>query len=80
MLTDSSVAASGRAVHTCPVSSPSSSRGCYSIVEQKQNGGPVIKVVALDTQPCVECGTCALMAATKWEHPSGGKGEIYQYG
>jgi electron transfer flavoprotein-quinone oxidoreductase len=80
VLTDSSVAASGRAVHTCPVSSPSSSRGCYSIVEQKQNGGPAIKVVALDTQPCVECGTCALMAATKWEHPSGGKGVIYQYG
>ncbi|MFA5861856.1 MAG: FAD-dependent oxidoreductase [Candidatus Thermoplasmatota archaeon] len=81
VLTDHSVAASGAATHTCPVSSRDSSRGCYSIVEQKSpSGGPAIKVVALDTQPCVECGTCALMAATKWEHPSGGKGVIYEFG
>ena len=80
VLTDRSVEASGRAVHTCPVSSRESSRGCYSIVEQKQTSGPAIKVVALDTQPCVECGTCALMAATSWSHPSGGKGVIYKFG
>jgi electron transfer flavoprotein-quinone oxidoreductase len=80
-LVDSSLAASGRATHTCPVSSRDSSRGCYSVVEQKQpDGGPAIRVVALDTQPCVECGTCALMAATQWEHPSGGKGVLYEYG
>ncbi|MHB8604546.1 MAG: FAD-dependent oxidoreductase [Thermoplasmatota archaeon] len=71
VLLDNSIAASGRAVHTCPVSSPTSSRGCYSLVAGK---------VALDTQPCVECGTCAVMAATKWEHPPGSKGVQYEYG
>lgn len=80
VLTDNSVEASGRAVHTCPVSSPSSSRGCYSIVNVRGPGNATTQVVALDTQPCVECGTCALMAATKWEHPSGGKGVIYNFG
>jgi len=79
VLTDSSVDASGRAVHTCPVSSRDSSRGCYSLVNVKAPGGDK-QIVALDVQPCVECGTCALMAATEWQHPSGGKGVIYRYG
>lgn len=80
VLTDNSVEASGRGPTTCPVSSPNSSLGCYSFVEVKQPDGSKKKVVALDVQPCVECGTCALMAATKWEHPSGGKGVMYQQG
>lgn len=80
ILTDSSVEASGLAPTTCPVSSPTSSKGCYSFVEVKQLDGSKKKLVALDVQPCVECGTCALMAATKWEHPSGGKGVMYQQG
>lgn len=80
ILTDGSVEASGRAVHTCPVSSPTSSKGCYSFVDVKQTDGSKKRIVTLDVQPCVECGTCALMAATKWEHPSGGKGVMYQQG
>lgn len=80
VLLDNSVKASGLAVTTCPVSSPDSSKGCYTFVDVKQLDGSVKKVVALDTQPCVECGTCALMAKTKWEHPSGGKGVMYKFG
>lgn len=75
VLTDNSPAASGRAVHTCPVSSRQSSRGCYSLVTVGAK-----QVVALDTQPCIECGTCAIMAATNWETPRGGKGVDYQRG
>jgi electron transfer flavoprotein-quinone oxidoreductase len=45
----------------------------------KSNGGEE-KKVSLDTQPCVECGTCAVVADTKWEHPSGGKGVEFKQG
>jgi electron transfer flavoprotein-quinone oxidoreductase len=37
-------------------------------------------VVSLDTQPCVECGTCAVVADTDWEHPRGGKGVEFEEG
>ncbi len=80
VLLDNGVEKSGRAVHTCPVSSLATSRGCYSIVDVPMPGGGAKKVVALDTQPCIECGTCAIMAATRWEHPPGGKGIDYEYG
>ncbi len=70
---------SGLAVTTCPVSDRDSSRGCYRFETVKTNGSEK-KVVALDTQPCIECGTCAIMAATEWDHPPGGKGVEYEYG
>ena len=73
---DSSVQASGAAVYTCPVSSPESSRGCYRL--EKTPGGA--QRVVLDTQPCVECGTCAIVAATNWNTPRGGKGVLYKVG
>ncbi|MSP78249.1 MAG: FAD-dependent oxidoreductase [Dehalococcoidia bacterium] len=79
-LTDSSVNASGRAVMTCPVSASDSSRGCYRIETVVDPSGKEVTKVVLDTQPCVECGTCALMAATTWHTPRGGKGVGYQYG
>jgi len=72
-------AASGTAVHTCPVSDRESSRGCYRFETQSTNGEER-KFVALDTQPCIECGTCAIVADTEWEHPSGGKGVEYEHG
>lgn len=79
-LLDVSPALSGRAVHTCPVSSPNSSRGCYRLEKMALPGGKTVTQVVLDTQPCVECGTCALMAPTTWEHPRGGKGAQYAWG
>ncbi len=79
-LLDDTPAASGRAVHTCPVSDRESSRGCYRLEEVKLPDGGTKKVVALDTQPCIECGTCAIMAETDWDHPRGGKGVRYEQG
>lgn len=79
-LNDDSPQASEAAVFTCPVSSPDSSRGCYRIEETVLPDGSTKNVVLLDTQPCVECGTCALMAQTSWNHPRGGKGVQYQWG
>jgi electron transfer flavoprotein-quinone oxidoreductase len=76
LVKDSSVEASGAAVYTCPVSSPDSSRGCYRL-EKTPGGG---QRVVLDTQPCVECGTCAIVAATTWNTPRGGKGVLYKAG
>lgn len=73
---DSSIQASGAAVYTCPVSSPDSSRGCYRLETTPGGGGRVV----LDTQPCVECGTCAIVAATNWNTPRGGKGVLYKAG
>lgn len=80
LLTSSKPEHSGRAVTTCPVSSAESTRGCYRFEVVKTPEGREKKVVALDTQPCIECGTCAVMAATEWEHPRGGKGVAYEYG
>jgi electron transfer flavoprotein-quinone oxidoreductase len=79
-LLDDSPRASGKAVHTCPVSSPRSSRGCYRLEEQVDEKGHKLPVVAFDVQPCIECGTCAIMAKTSWTHPPGGKGVQYEWG
>lgn len=79
-LKDSSPEKSGDAVTTCPVSAQGFSHGCYRMEHVKTPEGDTKKVVALDVQPCIECGTCALTAATKWTHPPGGKGVAYKYG
>lgn len=79
-LLDAAPGASGAAVYTCPVSSPSSSRGCYRLEKFTLPNGREETQVVLDTQPCVECGTCALMAKTRWEHPRGSKGVQYAWG
>ena len=78
-LIDSTFEASGTAVTACPVSAKDFGGGCYREEEIKTNGDTE-RVVSLDTQPCVECGTCAIVADTKWEHPSGGKGVEYKDG
>ncbi|MFB6155217.1 MAG: FAD-dependent monooxygenase [Haloferacaceae archaeon] len=78
-LMDNSVEASGAAVSACPVSAQGFGGGCYREETVKTNGGEE-RVVSLDTQPCVECGTCAVVADTHWEHPRGGKGVEYREG
>ncbi|THE63616.1 flavoprotein [Salinadaptatus halalkaliphilus] len=78
-LRDESVDASGSAVYACPVSAEDFGGGCYRSEEVKRNGSEET-VVSLDTQPCVECGTCAVVADTEWEHPRGGKGVEYREG
>jgi electron transfer flavoprotein-quinone oxidoreductase len=78
-LQDESFAASGTAVTACPVSAKDFGGGCYRDEFVQTNGGEE-HLVSLDTQPCVECGTCAIVADTHWEHPSGGKGVEYQQG
>ena len=78
-LLDKDPRASGMAVHTCPVSARDSSRGCYRLETIPVNGSEK-QIVALDTQPCIECGTCAIMAQTDWDHPRGGKGVEYKFG
>ena len=76
---DESFAASGAAVYACPVSAEDFGGGCYRAETVATNGGRE-RVVSLDTQPCVECGTCAIVADTDWEHPRGGKGVEYREG
>ncbi|MEF8801116.1 MAG: FAD-dependent oxidoreductase [Halolamina sp.] len=76
---DESVAASGTAVTACPVSAEGFGGGCYR-QETVQANGEQKEVVSLDTQPCVECGTCAVVADTEWEHPRGGKGIEFNEG
>jgi electron transfer flavoprotein-quinone oxidoreductase len=78
-LRDNSVEASGAAVAACPVSAEGFGGGCYR-KETVQVNGSEREVVSLDTQPCVECGTCAVVADTKWEHPRGGKGVEFREG
>jgi electron transfer flavoprotein-quinone oxidoreductase len=78
-LLDESVEASGAAVYACPVSAEDFGGGCYR-TEQVRTNGDVETVVSLDTQPCVECGTCAIVADTDWEHPRGGKGVEFREG
>jgi electron transfer flavoprotein-quinone oxidoreductase len=78
-LQDNSWDASGTAVTACPVSAVDFGGGCYREETIKTNGGEET-VVSLDTQPCVECGTCAVVADTKWEHPPGGKGVEFKQG
>ncbi|AXR82031.1 FAD-dependent monooxygenase [Natrarchaeobaculum sulfurireducens] len=62
-LEDESSEASGAAVYACPVSAEDFGGGCYRSEEVKRNG-TAETVVSLDTQPCVECGTCAVVADT----------------
>jgi electron transfer flavoprotein-quinone oxidoreductase len=78
-LVDNSFEASGVAVTACPVSAEDFGGGCYREETIKTNGSEE-RVVSLDTQPCVECGTCAVVADTEWEHPPGGKGVEYKQG
>ncbi len=76
---DKSWDASGAAVRACPVSSMDYGGGCYRAERVEANGGEE-RVVSLDTQPCVECGTCAIVADTHWTHPAGGKGVEFKQG
>ncbi len=76
---DNSFEASGAAVTACPVSAMDYGGGCYRD-ETVQSNGDEKRVVSLDTQPCVECGTCAIVADTQWEHPRGGKGVEFREG
>ena len=76
---DNSWAASGAAVTACPVSSMDYGGGCYRAEEVERNGHSE-RVVSLDTQPCIECGTCAVVADTHWTHPAGGKGVEFKQG
>ena len=78
-LIDDSVEASGAAVTACPVSAKDFGGGCYREERVRTNGGEQ-RVVSLDTQPCVECGTCAIVADTEWDHPRGGKGVAFDEG
>nr|WP_248904045.1 FAD-binding protein [Halocatena marina] len=78
-LLDNSAEASGAAVSACPVSATDFGGGCYREETIQTNGGQK-QVVSLDTQPCVECGTCAIVAETEWEHPRGGKGVEFKHG
>ena len=78
-LLDESYEASGAAVAACPVSAEDFGGGCYRS-EVVQTNGTTKRLVSLDTQPCVECGTCAVVAETEWEHPRGGKGVEYKEG
>jgi electron transfer flavoprotein-quinone oxidoreductase len=76
---DDDWAASGTAVTACPVSAADFGGGCWRGEEVRTNGS-VERRVSLDTQPCVECGTCAVVADTDWNHPAGGKGVEYEQG
>ncbi|WP_330631370.1 FAD-dependent monooxygenase [Halocatena halophila] len=78
-LLDNSVEASGAAVTACPVSASEFGGGCYR-EETIASNGSTKDVVSLDTQPCIECGTCAVVADTAWEHPSGGRGVEFRQG
>lgn len=79
-LLDDSVEASGAAVAACPVSSHDYGGGCYREETVATPDGGEKRLVSLDTQPCVECGTCAVVAETRWEHPRGGKGVEFKQG
>ena len=78
-LLDESHEASGTAVTACPVSAEDFGGGCYRS-ETVERNGDTRQVVSLDTQPCVECGTCAVVADTHWEHPAGGNGVEFRDG
>ncbi|PSQ22209.1 flavoprotein [Halobacteriales archaeon QS_8_65_32] len=75
---DDSWEASGAAVTACPVSAKGFGGGCYR--EEVRSNGHEERVVSFDSQPCVECGTCAIVADTTWTHPRGGKGVEFEQG
>ncbi|SFR60228.1 FAD-dependent monooxygenase [Halogeometricum limi] len=79
VLVDDSYEASGAAITACPVSAKGFGGGCYR-EELVRTNGHEERLVSLDTQPCVECGTCAVVADTEWHHPSGGKGVVFDEG
>lgn len=79
-LIDDSIEASGAAVAACPVSAVDFGGGCYREETVVTPEGDEKRLVSLDTQPCVECGTCAVVADTHWEHPRGGKGVEFRQG
>jgi electron transfer flavoprotein-quinone oxidoreductase len=79
LVDDNSMEASGAAVYACPVSARDFGGGCYREETIRTNGHEE-QVVSLDTQPCVECGTCAVVADTTWTHPRGGKGVEFKQG
>ncbi len=78
-LIDNSYAASGGAVTACPVSAVGFGGGCYRVEEIEVDGKIELRV-SLDTQPCIECGTCAVVAKTEWSNPRGNKGVEFKYG
>tara|TARA_A100001037_G_scaffold306809_1_gene355914 strand:- start:4673 stop:6334 length:1662 start_codon:yes stop_codon:yes gene_type:complete len=78
-LIDNSYAASGGAVTACPVSAVGFGGGCYRVEEIEVDGTVELRV-SLDTQPCIECGTCAVVAETEWSNPRGNKGVEFKYG
>jgi len=78
-LVDDGYDASGAAVTACPVSAAGFGGGCYRAETVRANGDEE-RVVSLDTQPCIECGTCAVVAETEWTHPRGGKGVDFNEG
>ena len=78
-LIDNSYAASGGAVTACPVSAVGFGGGCYR-VEEAEIDGKIELRVSLDTQPCIECGTCAVVARTEWNNPRGNKGVEFRHG
>ncbi len=79
-LIDNSYASSGVAVTACPVSAVGFGGGCYRAEEITGENGEIEIQVSLDTQPCIECGTCAVVAKTEWSHPRGDKGVEFRYG
>ena len=78
-LLDNSYAASGTAVTACPGSAIGFGGGCYRMEEVEVNGEIELRI-SLDTQPCIECGTCAVTATTEWSNPRGNKGVEFKYG
>jgi len=78
-LIDNSYAASGGAVTACPVSAVGFGGGCYRMEEIEVDGKIELRV-SLDTQPCIECGTCAVVAKTEWSNPRGNKGVEFKHG
>jgi electron transfer flavoprotein-quinone oxidoreductase len=78
-LIDNSYAVSGGAVTACPVSAVGFGGGCYRVEEIEVDGTVELRV-SLDTQPCIECGTCAVVAETEWSNPRGNKGVEFKYG
>lgn len=70
---DDSTEGTGKCIPLCPTY-------CYRSEKTVDRNGTTMEKVVLDTQPCVECGTCAVLGEVEWHHPRGGKGVNYEYG
>lgn len=68
---------SGDVVAPCPVGHRDFGGG-YSRSETTREDRREAPVVSIDAQPCVGCGTCAVVAHTDREHPRGGGAEFNQ--